>query len=107
VFGISGFELLLVAVFALMIFGPDKIPEIARTVSKAVKTFKRAQADMERLINLEMYSNDPDKATSPFARKDSFAGEAVPPIPVADKPATVASSLYAATDEDEEEEDEE
>ena len=105
-FGISGFELLLVAVFALMIFGPDKIPEIARTVSKAIKTFKRAQADMERLINLEMYSNDPDKATSPFAPKDPFGGAAVPPL-TADKPVTVASELYAATDEDEEEEDEE
>ena len=105
-FGISGFELLLIAVFALMIFGPDKIPEIARTVSKAIKTFKRAQADMERLINLEMYSNDPDKATSPFAPKDPFAGAEVPPVP-ADNPGTVASKLYAATDEDEEEEDEE
>ena len=105
-FGIGGFELLLIAGFALLIFGPDKVPEIARTLSKAVKTFKHAQADMERLINLEMYSNDPDKATSPFAPKDPFGGEAVPPV-TAEKSATVASTLYAATDEDEEEEDEE
>jgi len=107
VFGISGTELVLIGVFALIIFGPDKIPDIARTVSKAVKTFKRAQEDMERLIKVEMYAADPDKETSPFAPKDPFSAPNVVAATEASKKSTVASSLYAATDEDEEEEDEE
>lgn len=106
-FGISGTELVLIGVFALIIFGPDKIPQIARTVSKAVKTFKRAQEDMERLIKVEMYAADPDKETSPFAPKDPFAAPNVVAATEAAKKATVASTLYAATDEEEEEEDEE
>ena len=106
-FGISGTELVLIGVFALIIFGPDKIPDIARTVSKAVRTFKRAQEDMERLIKVEMYAADPNKETSPFAPKDPFKAPNVAATTEAATKSTVASSLYAATDEDEEEEDEE
>ena len=68
-FGISGTELLIVAVFAFIIFGPDKIPEIARTVSKAINMFKRTQEDMERMVKAEMYGLDPDK-NSMFAPAD-------------------------------------
>ena len=109
-------EFILIAVFALVIFGPDKIPDIARTVGKAVQTFKRAQQDMERLIKVEMYAADPDKENSPFAPKDPFkapnvvaATEAAEAAKAAKepKPASVASGLYSVTDEDEEEEDEE
>jgi TatA/E family protein of Tat protein translocase len=59
VFGISSTELLIIALFAFIVFGPDKIPEIARTVSKAIAMFKRTQEDMERTIKAEMYNVDP------------------------------------------------
>ena len=36
-FGISGFELLLIAGFALIIFGPQKIPNIARTAGRFMR----------------------------------------------------------------------
>jgi TatA/E family protein of Tat protein translocase len=107
VFGISGTELVLIAIFALIIFGPDKVPQMARTVSKAIQTFKRAQDDMERMIKTEMYSADPDKENSPFAPNDPFAAPGITPPDAGGQPATVASTLYSSTDEDEEEEDEE
>jgi TatA/E family protein of Tat protein translocase len=97
VFGISGTELVLVAVFAIIIFGPDKIPEIARTVSKAVATFKRVQADTEKLIKAEMFSLDPDAADSGDSSASSSAETA--------SAASMASTLYAANDDDEEEEE--
>jgi TatA/E family protein of Tat protein translocase len=64
VFGISSTELLIVGIFAFIIFGPDKIPEIARTVSKAVAMFKRTQEDMERSIRAEMLGIDPTEDKS-------------------------------------------
>ena len=36
-FGISGFELVIIAAFALIIFGPDKIPEMARTAGRIMR----------------------------------------------------------------------
>ena len=59
-FGISSTELLIIGIFAFIIFGPDKIPEIARTVSKAVAMFKRTQEDMERAIRAEVQGIDPN-----------------------------------------------
>jgi len=56
VFGIGGNELLIIAVFALIIFGPDKIPEIARGAGKAIQMFKRAQQDVEHVIKTEIYA---------------------------------------------------
>jgi TatA/E family protein of Tat protein translocase len=99
VFGISGTELVLIAVFVLIIFGPDKIPEIARTVGKAVATFKRVQEDTERIIKAEMFSSDSDAGDSAAVSSESIATESA-------ESASMASSLYAANDDDDEEEEE-
>jgi len=99
VFGISGTELVLVAAFALIIFGPDKIPEIARTVSKAVATFKRVQEDTERLIKAEMFTSDSDGGGSESKTQAANVAETVAAN-------TVASTIYAANDAEDEEEEE-
>jgi TatA/E family protein of Tat protein translocase len=103
VFGIGGTELLIVAVFAFIIFGPDKIPEIARTVSKAVNQFKRTQADMERLVKAEMMGLDPDQA-SLFPTGDQAATQDSNVEKSPSKPSK-ASSLYGIVDEEEEDEE--
>jgi TatA/E family protein of Tat protein translocase len=99
VFGISGTELLIVAVFAFVIFGPDKIPEIARTVSKAVNMFKRTQEDMERLVKAEMMGLDLDQ--KPLLTPDASGSSGGD---TAKKPST-ASSLYGIDDDEEEDEE--
>ncbi len=49
--GLIGFpELILILVVALFLFGPDKIPEIARSLGKAAGEFKKAQTETEREI---------------------------------------------------------
>ena len=55
-FGIGGTELFIIALFAFIIFGPDKVPELARTLGKAMKVFKSAQEDMEKVIKAEVYT---------------------------------------------------
>ena len=94
-------ELLIIAVFALIIFGPDKLPEIARTVGKAMNEFKRAQEDMERMIKAEMYGHDP---TRPAAERRRAA--ATRRRRRADREAAV-DRRRRCTDDDDEEEDEE
>lgn len=97
-FGISGFELLLIAVFVLVIFGPDKLPELARTFGKAMRTFKNAQEEMERVIKAEVYA--PNR---PLTEK----GEGVAPGVDPSVATQAATAVWAATEEDDEEEDEE
>ena len=46
-FNLGPFELLAIFVVALLVFGPDKLPEMGRQVGKAVREFKKFQASME------------------------------------------------------------
>jgi len=43
-------ELLLLIVLALIIFGPGKLPEVGRSVGKAIGEFRRASSEMHHEI---------------------------------------------------------
>ena len=43
-------EMILILVVAIFFFGPDKIPELARSLGKATGEFKKAQIETEREI---------------------------------------------------------
>ncbi|MBV8858228.1 MAG: twin-arginine translocase TatA/TatE family subunit [Acidobacteria bacterium] len=47
-------ELLVIAVVALVLFGPRKLPEIGRSVGKAIGEFKRASDDFKRTWEYEV-----------------------------------------------------
>jgi len=89
VFGIQGWKLIIILIAGLVLIGPDKMPEIARTVGKAIKMFTSAKDEMEKMI-----------------RADMFAAEEPPSTLVATPEATMASGLYTGDDDDEEEEEE-
>jgi len=101
VFGIGGNELLIIAVFALIIFGPDKIPEIARTAGKAIQMFKRAQQDVEHVIKTELYAPEIFGGTAPESTLTKPN-----PAQVVDEAAS-ASAIWSAVGENEDEEGEE
>jgi sec-independent protein translocase protein TatA len=44
--GLGAPELILILVIALVIFGPGKLPEIGKSVGKALTEFKKASKDM-------------------------------------------------------------
>lgn len=67
-FGIGGVEFVLILLFAFLIFGPDKLPEIAKVVGKAIKKFQSTQTSVSDVIKQEVF--DPD-ADEPF--KDPMA----------------------------------
>lgn len=69
-FNIGGSELVLILLFGFLIFGPDKMPQIARTVGRAIRQFRNAQDQMNKVIKTEVY--DPLKDVEPLA--NPFAG---------------------------------
>jgi sec-independent protein translocase protein TatA len=48
---ISGGEIILVMMLALLFFGADAIPGIAKTLGKAMHEFKKASNEIQREIN--------------------------------------------------------
>ncbi len=60
-FGIGFTELLLVLVVALLVLGPDKLPEVARSAAKAYNELRRTGLDLKRTVkdmNLAGIVND-------------------------------------------------
>ena len=53
-FGIGFSELILILVVALVVFGPDKLPEIGKTLGKTVKEFNRAVNKIDSQIKNEV-----------------------------------------------------
>ena len=60
-FGIGFSELVLILVVALVIFGPDKLPEVGKTMGKTIKEFKAAVNKIDSEIKKEV--NDVAQAT--------------------------------------------
>lgn len=53
-FGIGGFELLLIIVFVLLVFGPDKLPEIGKLVGRGIRMFNDARHEVESVVRTEI-----------------------------------------------------
>lgn len=65
-------ELLLIAVIALFIFGPRKLPELMRSLGKSVGEFKRASNELKNTLDEEIRleearSSRPAPTTTPVA----------------------------------------
>ncbi len=53
-FDIGPLELLLIFIVVLIVWGPNRLPEIARTLGKTVRAFRRAASDLTATVNREI-----------------------------------------------------
>lgn len=91
-FGIGGFELFLILLFGFLIFGPDKLPGIAKTVGQAIAKFRQAQEDMSGTLKNEVFNKDADEPfKNPFDVIDDAAAKAKKGADEAKKTAKVVS----------------
>lgn len=70
--------MLVIGVFALLVFGPQKLPEMARSFGRAIREFKKATGELTDELKLEM-----DRPVTPTkaAAKDQEPEEPKPPRP--------------------------
>ena len=64
-FSLGGTELLLIAVVALLLFGPDKLPQIARTVGRFMREFNKYRDIMESTLRTEIYAAESKTSEAP------------------------------------------
>jgi len=57
-------EILVVLVIALLVFGPNKLPEVGRQVGRAMKEFRQFQQTMTRDMH-EVFSDDASASAEP------------------------------------------
>lgn len=94
-FGIGPMELVVIVVVALLIFGPQKLPEFARTIGKGLAEFRRASNDLRQTLAIDELQNDLRKtmnqATSPPVSRPAQAGDSLPPGSAAGAAAAAAT----------------
>jgi len=71
-------EIVVILVVALLVFGPNKLPEIGRQVGKAVKEFRRFQSSFQDEVRDFV---DPDKPVPPRWSGGSGSPTAAPAGP--------------------------
>ena len=81
-FGIGGTEFLVIMVVALLVLGPKKLPELARTLGKFVGEFRRVSTEFQRNLNTEVAFEESRQEHE--ARKVKTAEN--PDTPVSDAP---------------------
>jgi TatA/E family protein of Tat protein translocase len=67
-FDISGDELMIILLVAFLVFGPSKIPEIARKIGRGMNEIRRASDEIKREISKEArkLETDTDGEGSPY-----------------------------------------
>lgn len=85
-FGIGGFELFIILLFAFIVFGPDKLPEVARMAGSALAKFRKAQEEMNEVIQSEVLI-DPEKEKAPTKDSSVVSRTSSSDEAVANKPA--------------------
>jgi len=57
-FGIGPMELVLILVVALLVLGPKRMPELARTLGKGLNEFRRASSDLRQSLAIDEIQNE-------------------------------------------------
>ena len=71
-------EMLVIALVALIIFGPRKLPEIGRTIGKGMAEFKRASEDFKRTWEYEVEVESRQAEPRPQLQDEGAPAEASP-----------------------------
>lgn len=61
-FGIGTTEIVVILVVALLVLGPKKLPEIARSLGKTLAEFRRVSTDVKRTIEMEVDREEETRA---------------------------------------------
>jgi sec-independent protein translocase protein TatB len=89
-FGLGFGEILIILVLALVLLGPQRLPDVAKQLGKGLREFKKATDDLKQQFESELYTEETRAAPRPSL---------VPPTPAAAAPLQSAGTAPAATAE--------
>lgn len=68
-FGIGEGELAIIVVFGFLLFGPDKLPQMGRTIGRVIRQFRETQEKMTAVVQSEIIDPVSEAASAPVKPK--------------------------------------
>ena len=68
-FGIGEGELAIIVVFGFLLFGQDKLPQMGRTIGRAIRQFRETQEKMTAVVQSEIIDPVSEAASAPVKPK--------------------------------------
>jgi len=91
-------ELLVIMVIALIVFGPDRLPELGRRLGRAMREFRRASDEFRRTVETNLHLDLDDHTPLPPSASETSppGGGAADPVPGASEPLPEPATADAA-----------
>lgn len=80
-FNLGAGEIAVIMIVALLLLGPDKLPELARGIGKFVREFRRQTDDVRGMVEREFYKMDQEVFSEDQAKRIEPPAPAQPAIP--------------------------
>jgi sec-independent protein translocase protein TatB len=82
-FGLGFGEIVIIAIVALLVLGPDRLPDAAKTIGKTLRDLRKATDDIKGQLETEIYADDRKVAKPALVPPVAAAvpGPAGPPPP--------------------------
>jgi sec-independent protein translocase protein TatB len=93
-FNIGAGELIFILVVALLVLGPQRLPEFARTIGRFVREFRRQTDEVRSVVEREFYRMDQEILEEPKPQLPAAPIPAMKSVPV--KPASLGSGGEAS-----------
>jgi len=93
-FGIGMPEMIIILVIALIVIGPHKLPELAKSLGKGLAEFKKASEDFQRNIQEEARKSEEEKKEPAAQVQASNAEHTAPQAKAETQPAEKNNSSH-------------
>ena len=94
-FGIGMPEMIIILVIALIVIGPHKLPELAKSLGKGLAEFKKASEGFQRSVQEEASKIEEPKKESASEVHTASSDPAVPPVASEAPPAEKKDGSHA------------
>lgn len=83
----NGAEWIVILIIALLILGPGKLPDVAASVGKSIREFRKASSDVQEAVKVDTSPLPAATPTAPTTAPASPMAQAAPPVPAPEFPA--------------------
>lgn len=94
-FNLSSQEILIILIIALIVVGPQRLPELSRSIGKGLRELRKVQDDMKDMVKLDLGPDEPKPVRRPSSPTAPGVHRTPKPAPASSVPPQDASPRQA------------